>query len=129
MFCLQLLDEDEPRANLPYTLDIDGKLISGITDAEGRLQHPMSPNARRAVLTIEGEDPLEFGLGNLDPIDTIAGVQGRLVNLGYDSGPIDNKLGSQTREAIKEFQLDRGLADSGELDEETRDAIEHAYNS
>jgi N-acetylmuramoyl-L-alanine amidase len=124
IFQLQLLDEGEPRANLAYTLEIEGKLVSGTTDGEGKLKHPISPKANRAVLTIGDEDPIEFALGNLDPVETVSGVQERLANLGYDVGSIDNKLGPKTREAIKEFQLENDLEPTGDPDEKTKDKLE-----
>ncbi len=41
---------------------------------------------------------------------TIRQIQGALKGKGYDPGPIDNVLGSKTREAIMKFQKDNGLA-------------------
>lgn len=129
MFRLQLLDQGEPRDNLSYTLAIDGNLFSGETDEEGKLQHPIPPRARRAILTLEGEDPLEFKLGSLDPIDTISGVQARLANLGYDVDSEENKLGPKTHEALEDFQREQGLEPSGELDEATRDTLVRVHGS
>jgi lytic murein transglycosylase len=40
-------------------------------------------------------------------------VQRRLVSLGLYSGETDGKLGSKTREAVRNFQLDRGLIADG----------------
>jgi len=41
---------------------------------------------------------------------TIRKIQLALREKGYDPGPIDNVLGTQTRDAIKQFQTDNGLA-------------------
>lgn len=41
---------------------------------------------------------------------TIRKIQLALKEKGYDPGPIDNILGAQTRDAIKQFQTDNGLA-------------------
>ncbi len=51
----------------------------------------------------------------------IVDVQRRLKQLGYDIGKseIDGILGIKTREAIKNFQQDRGLVSTGVVDEET----------
>ncbi len=46
-------------------------------------------------------------------------IQRALKNAGYDPGPIDGKMGKLTRGAIKEFQKDNGLPETGEVDEVT----------
>jgi len=50
-------------------------------------------------------------------------VQRRLKELGHDPGPIDGRLGLQTKAALKAFQTDYGLAATGEIDAETRAAL------
>lgn len=40
-------------------------------------------------------------------------VQRGLAELGYQPGPIDGELGEQTRQAIREFQKDRSLPETG----------------
>ncbi len=46
----------------------------------------------------------------------IEAVQDRLTELGYDPGPVDGMLGSQTAVAVEEFQADLGLPVNGEID-------------
>lgn len=46
-----------------------------------------------------------------------------LAELGYDPGPLDGLLGPSTRSALKQYQLDRGLPQTGELDEATAEAL------
>lgn len=114
--------EDQPRTNTPYRLDIDGDLRSGTTDSQGFLEEVIPPNASRGNLVVgEGDDADEYSLllGNLDPIDTSTGVQGRLANLGYDVGPIDGNIGPRTRDAIKQFQRAEGMESTGEMDAPT----------
>jgi len=59
--------------------------------------------------------------------DGISGVQMRLLNLGYDPGPIDGIAGPLTRAALLQFQIfemKRGPeAATGELDADTRQAL------
>jgi len=43
-------------------------------------------------------------------------AQNLLSRKGYDPGPIDGILGSKTRAAIKAFQRDKGLRESGKID-------------
>ena len=45
----------------------------------------------------------------------VATAQAALQRLGYDPGPADGLIGKRTREAVKAFQRDRGLPETGEL--------------
>lgn len=42
-------------------------------------------------------------------------VQSGLAELGYSPGPVDGVLGEQTRQAIRKFEQDRQLAETGRL--------------
>ena len=46
-------------------------------------------------------------------------VQTRLVGLGYDAGPVDGYYGELTQNAVKQFQKDHGLAETGKVDDLT----------
>lgn len=46
-------------------------------------------------------------------------AQEALKSAGHDPGPIDGKMGPQTRQAIKAFQSSNGLKETGSLDAET----------
>jgi len=50
-------------------------------------------------------------------------LQRRLVEFGYDPGPIDGIWGRKTEAALKDFQRQRGLTSSGKIDEETKSAL------
>lgn len=133
IFRLRLLDEaDEPRANLHYTLVIDGRISEGTTDAEGELKHSIPPNARRATIVIdsgEEQEEIELRLGDLNPKDTITGVQARLRNLGFDCGNVDGVLGPKTRKALHRFQRRSRLEPTGEPDDATINALEGLHGS
>lgn len=47
-------------------------------------------------------------------------VQKILASAGYNPGPIDGKMGPKTRAAIAQFQKDKGLQGTGNLDTETQ---------
>jgi N-acetylmuramoyl-L-alanine amidase len=124
MLRLQFFEEDEPRADEPFILDIDGELFSGTTDEEGRLEHPISPEARRGkVLLGDDQDEYQLNLGHIDPIDEIKGVQIRLNNLSFDCGDADGVLNPKTETAIRGFQRKYDLPESGEPDEATRNRL------
>lgn len=59
--------------------------------------------------------------------EMVRDVQTMLNELGYDAGPIDGQFGSQTRDAIRNFERDRGFPVSGELDEATRKIIQNVW--
>ncbi|HSM40796.1 MAG TPA: peptidoglycan-binding protein, partial [Afifellaceae bacterium] len=46
-------------------------------------------------------------------------LQRRLNGLGYAAGPVDGVLGQRTLAALREFQADHGLAETGEIDAKT----------
>jgi hypothetical protein len=130
MFRLTVMRYSRPFANQAYTLIIDGRQFQGKTDNDGRLEQAIPPNAQKAKLIVgEGDEREEYYLclGHLDPIDTVTGIQARLNNLGFDCGTADGTLNDRTREALREFQKKNGIAESGEIDQNTRSAIEKAY--
>ncbi len=133
MLRLRLLDDDEPRANVPYTLEIDGEQRQGSTDADGRIDERIPGNAQRGRLLIEAdeEDREEYtlDLGELDPVESVSGVQARLNHLGFGVGEVDGELGEQTREALIDYQKARGLTETGEPDEDTRQRLQEDHGS
>jgi hypothetical protein len=124
---VQLMDEDEPRVGVTWTLDVGGgAAVTGTTGSDGVVEAWVSPRLTRAVLSVEtddGPEQIEILLGHLDPIDTIEGVQGRLRNMGYGCD-VTGELDESTRHAIELFQESIGHPDpSGELDDQTRQAL------
>jgi len=128
--CIRLILDNRIRANEPYTLQIDKNLISGITDAEGKIQIAISPNARSGKLIIgPDQEEYELDLGHIDPIGEISGIQGRLNNLGFFCGEAKGILSSETQEALRKFQKTYKLPESGEPDEATRQKIVELHGS
>ena len=56
--------------------------------------------------------------------DDIKECQQKLISLGYLSGKADGILGSQTAQALKAYQKDRGLSVTGVYDEETQQMMQ-----
>jgi hypothetical protein len=122
---LRLLDDNEPRANTPWTLDADGLQFTGTTDDDGNLAVPIRGSARVALLRVGhpgDEDTYELDLGEVEPIETQSGVAARLENLGY----MTNGRASQdqaTADALKAFQSRHRLRATGQIDPETRERL------
>jgi hypothetical protein len=119
---IRLLDQDQPRANVTYQLEIDGTLLSGTTDSDGYLNQPLPPGAQRGKLAVSNgatSDTYDLQFGALDPFDTESGVRGRLVNLGCGADDI--------KEAIKAFQEKEGFTMTGEADAATKSRLQERY--
>jgi hypothetical protein len=114
---LQLLDRNQqPRANLKYTLVIDGKSQAGTSDSNGWINETMPPNAKKADLIVVDQGVPEkyaMGLGTVDPITVTTGVEQRLKNLGHSTA-------SGLSQAVKSFQKKYGLPVTGDPDDATR---------
>lgn len=126
---LRLLDDGKPRAETPYTLAVQGRTFRGQTDADGNVVAWISPEAGRAVLTIETVtqvESYELLLGHLDPMDTDDGPAQRLCSLGYlrHAQRIEH---DRFASAVQSFQVDAGLPPSGELDDATTSALTTAH--
>jgi hypothetical protein len=129
---LTLLDDGQPRANLPFVLIVDGDEFRGTTDAEGKLIAPIPGNAKQGRLLLGADgDQQEFpvNLGKVDPISELSGVQSRLNNLGFGCGPADGKLGPATRSALSRFQESNDLQATGEPDQATKDKLIQVHGS
>ena len=53
----------------------------------------------------------------------VAGVQSFLQTRGYEPGPVDDKYGDKTRNALKNYQSSVGISQSGVIDNETINKI------
>lgn len=123
----------EPFANKPYTLEIDGEKFSGTLDGEGWLRHPISPDALAGNIKIgrQGElADIKLQLGHLDPIDQVTGVKGRLRNLGFYKGPIDEDDGTEEfKSACTKFRVFAKLPEGDEIDGGFLDKLKNIHNS
>jgi len=127
-FHLKVVVGQSARANQPYELEVDGKVLKGTTNDQGLLSESIPPSAAKGLLTI-GPDNLqiEIDFGQLGPIAELRGVQQRLSNLGFLC-ETDGEPDESTEAAIKAFQAKFDLEPTGELDDDTRYAIEAAHD-
>lgn len=128
-FRVRLLKRDgTPYANEPYELRVDETTRQGKTDADGYVAEVVSPDARQGRLTLTSAKRVYwFGMGELNPIETVSGLQARLNNLGFTC-PRDGKFDAGTREAVKRFQKTYGLPIRGEVDAATRQKLFEVHN-
>lgn len=127
-FVLQLLENSEPRASQQYRLIVEDRLFKGTTDAHGVLSEYIPAQAKEGTLYIGPENlKITLQFGDMDPVEELSGVQKRLHNLGYDPGPAEGQWTPETSEAIRQFQAQFGLEQTGEVDKPTRDKLDELY--
>jgi hypothetical protein len=125
---------EEPAANVPYILDIDGVLSEGQTDDGGEIRISIPPNAQSGRLRVEPGTPreqeIELHLGGLDPVDTPRGMAQRLSNLGFGVfGGEAEVTEADLTEPLQNFQRNQALEATGRADRTTQDKLKEAHGS
>jgi N-acetylmuramoyl-L-alanine amidase len=114
-----------------------GPESSGVLAGDGTMQIDILPGVAKVnvdVFVDDNDQPqgrYELAVGHLDPVGEISGVQARLGNLGYYSGPITGTLDDATRRAISAFRLDALEEDQDgqtEIDTAVTQALNRAYH-
>ena len=127
---LRLLRHGRPRPGLRYVLHLDGQLLSGATDGDGRIVREIPATARQAELTLgDGEESYVLLLGDLDPLDTTPGTCKRLQNLGYGCGAGERPDETRMKPAVRGFQrrFHPPLAVDGIAGPKTRSKLEEVH--
>jgi len=141
---IKLLDYNhKPRPNLDYIITIEGNSRRGKTDASGKLNESIPPNAMNAKLTFDApvlmdntgkpmpgqvkKQVLILQLGVLHPISQVSGLKARLANLGFYQGPIDENLDPATKQAIRFLQKMKGLSVTGIADDATKAQLQELH--
>jgi hypothetical protein len=120
----QFKDENaEPRAGLAYRLDVDGVVFEGKTDAEGRVERFIPPDAAVARVTLDapdGPEEYELALGHDAPAPLDEHSKKTLRALGFlgEQDDVESVI-----VAVKAYQGARGLTLTGDLDLETTTAL------
>jgi hypothetical protein len=124
------MSHDVPRADVPYTLEIDGVSRSGRTRQDGRVEEWLPPAARVGKLIVgtgAASQVIDLRFGELDPVSTERGVRARLVNLAFLRS--DDAPEADVTAAVRLFQRHAGLDANGELDDRTRELLLEAHKS
>ena len=129
---LNLLFKDSTGAALadkPFKLVIEGRdPIVGTTDEKGRLCCEVTAGTEKAILFFRYRR-FELELDTLPELAEVAGVQERLNLLNYFTGHVDGDLGPRTRNALKSFQREHKLDETGECDEATLRSLKEAFGA
>lgn len=126
-------EEFEPIAGAAFVLEIDGAATEGRSDADGLVDVPIPPEAVRGRIRFfsgtADEIAYDLALGEMAPVDTVAGVRKRLANLGYPCLPSGEEGDADLQEALRRFQIDQGLETRGSIDQDTRDRLREVHGS
>jgi outer membrane protein OmpA-like peptidoglycan-associated protein len=128
---LKLLDQNfSPRPGVPYRLLAEFPQVwEGDSDPDGLIIADI-PAALTSIRLIVDECESEVKLVSISDIGQITGVQTRLNNLGYNAGAVDGTMTDQTKAALLQFRMNRGLGDPGTgelLDDATRKSLVDAH--
>lgn len=124
--------DGKPLAGKGYVLIAREDQLDGTTDSDGIVDHEIAADldAARISLVIEGvgEVALDLTVGELDPVEEVSGAQARLNNLGFDCGKVDGILGPRTEDAIRRFQADAKLEETGVMNDATRNELKKRHD-
>ena len=133
---LRIKDQlDRPITGASYDVVLDDITLTGQTDDDGwiRAQIPAPSELGLIRLRPNPEDPdtvieWEAKLGHLNPMETVSGVKGRLTNLGYPCGEIDDETEDDDyTNAVMQFQTDYNLTVDGIVGPQTRGALKREH--
>jgi len=108
-------------AGQPYVLEVDGVTYKGTTSADGCVDQPVPPSAKKGKLTFypfgtESQPWIwELDLSAQSDASDIKGLQSRLKNLGFYNGKIDGENGPKTKYATRCFHRSCELTDKDYL--------------
>lgn len=119
-----------------YRLTVGAAKSSGTVPSNGMVSCKVDPAAKDGELVVEPpsdtrEEPYRFRLkiSFLDPESSTSGVQGRLNNLGIDSGAVDGKQRWELEQAVIAFRLAHmsGTAASPTVDDAVRQKLRELH--
>lgn len=127
-FSIRMTDEDfKPYANKKYALTVEELRFEGETDGDGWVKHDLPKDSRLANVDLwldkyptGTKRSYPIRLGDLAPATDVSGAQTRLKNLGYyDGAGGGTAVDSETAAALKWFQRDHEIEETGKLDAAT----------
>ena len=126
--------EDKPVSGKPCDLKVTGSPdVSPLnTDGTGMVEREIKPDAADGTFKLKDDTlPIDLNLtlkiGHLDPVDKITGQKGRLNNLGYDAGDVNEEVTQQFKSAVEEFQCDQKLSVDGDCGKNTQAKLKQVH--
>lgn len=118
------LEYDGEPVSGAYVLEVGGRRLEGELDGDGQLEQTVPAAATRGrLLLVERNEQIDLLLGDLDPPNTPTGAVERLINLGLFTDRSVRELTPEVRHVLLLVQREEGLDPTGELDDETADAL------
>lgn len=126
---VSVAEHGQVKTETPFAFFYGGEKVAGGTvDATGIVECEVPIDAKVVHLLLGGIlHPL--AVRALNPVATPSGAQQRLINLGYAPGKVDGILGPRTKAALRAFQRDLQLTETGALDRSTQDRLHQAHGS
>jgi N-acetylmuramoyl-L-alanine amidase len=116
-----------PLKSVPYKLSVGTLQCDGNTDGDGWIRRKIDASAESGSLVVwpNPDDRGEFVvwqvmLGHLDPLETVTGIKGRLKNLAYFDGEINDEENDEYDAGVRQFQQDNHLVVDGIVGPKTR---------
>ena len=107
-------DDDRGIGDVPFTLRVMGQPDrKDKTEKDGTIKVVM-PAGAVAILDFLGTSYDLSPRDEIEPLDTIKGVQRRLDMLGYHPGAIDGTVGTATDDAVLKLQADNNKDPDGD---------------
>lgn len=122
---IKMMKFGKPRAGEDYVIQLNGVTKNGKTNGDGEIEHFIpGETATGKLIMSNGAEVYPLRIGYLDPIDTVKGMQQRLNNLGYFCGSEDGELNDKLTEALKKFQSEYKLEETGEINSATKAKVQ-----
>jgi len=129
-FQIRLTDADmyfKAFGAINYRLEIGSQKKTGqLTKSDEVIEIPLGMEEETGEFELDGY-VIQLQIGALEPHDRVSGLQTRIINLGFDPGPIDNIAGKKTERGIKDFQQHYSLPVNGKHDSATMNKVKSIY--
>ncbi|MFY8326655.1 PGRP and LysM peptidoglycan-binding domain-containing protein [Pseudoalteromonas sp. ZZD1] len=130
-------DDGDDITGKRVVLNIGDQTIDTVLESDGlieiKLEHSDALTGSVDLYLKDGEatpsKSFTVQVGNLDPIDTLSGVQGRCNMLGFNCGKVDGINGAKTKAGVKEFQQAQQLQVDGIAGPVTKSRLVYVYGA
>jgi len=130
-------DDGDDVAGKRVVLNIGSQTIDTVLQSDGLIEVELNNNDTLTgtvdLYLNEGETTptksFNVQIGNLDPIETLSGVQGRCNMLGFNCGTVDGVNGAKTKAGVREFQQAQQLQVDGIAGPVTKSRLVYVYGA